>query len=103
MEILVTPWPEARAPTEVALRRHMEDEGLRPYAWSNEAFEQYAAHSHAYDKVIYVVRGSIRFGLPQDGRSLLLTAGDRLELPAGTIHDAVVGDAGVVCLEAHVG
>ena len=30
-----------------------------------------------------------------------LTAGDRLELPAGTRHDAVVGPGGVACLEAH--
>jgi uncharacterized protein YjlB len=103
VEVLITPWVDGGAPTEAALRKHMEDEGLRPYAWSNEAFEQYAAHSHAYDKVIYVVRGSIRFGLPADGRSLLITAGDRLELPAGTVHDAAVGDAGVGCLEAHVG
>jgi hypothetical protein len=31
-----------------------------------------------------------------------LAAGDRLELPAGTIHDAVVGPDGVTCLEAHL-
>jgi hypothetical protein len=30
-----------------------------------------------------------------------LNAGDRLELPAGTLHDAIVGPRGVVCLEAH--
>jgi hypothetical protein len=28
--------------------------------------------------------------------------GDRLDLPAGTAHDAVVGPDGVTCLEAHV-
>ena len=31
-----------------------------------------------------------------------LAAGDRLELPAGTAHDAIVGPNGVVCLEAHL-
>ena len=37
-----------------------------------------------------------------DGRTIELAAGDRLELPAGTTHDAVVGPAGVTCLEAHL-
>ncbi len=61
-----------------------------------------AAHEHAYDKVIAVERGSIRFGLPAASVTIELAAGDRLELPAGTAHDAVVGPAGVTCLEAHL-
>jgi quercetin dioxygenase-like cupin family protein len=81
----------------------MADEGLSPYAWSNGPRDRYAAHTHSYDKVIYVVRGSITFGLPELGQSLTLQAGDRLDLPAGTVHDAVVGAEGVVCLEGHKG
>jgi len=46
--------------------------------------------------------GSITFGLPADGRSVALAAGDRLELPARTRHDAVVGPSWVTCLEAHL-
>jgi hypothetical protein len=34
--------------------------------------------------------------------SLALVAGDRLELPARTQHDAAVGGGGVTCLEAHL-
>jgi len=45
-------------------------------------FDRYAAHSHDYDKVIYVVSGAITFGLPHQGRVAQLNAGDRLELPA---------------------
>ncbi len=48
-----------------------------------------------------MVRGSITFGLPEAGRWLLLKAGDRLDLPAGTLHEARVGPQGVLCLEAH--
>jgi quercetin dioxygenase-like cupin family protein len=79
----------------------MTDEGLSPYSWSNAPHDVYAAHSHLYNKVIYVVQGSIQFGLPELGQSLTLKAGDRLDLPAGVVHDAVVGAQGVVCLEAH--
>ena len=83
------------------LMRLCAEQGLHPYQWSNGPHDVYAAHSHAYDKVIYVVKGSITFDLPQLGQQLTLKAGDRLDLPAGTVHDAVVGAQGVVCLEAH--
>jgi uncharacterized protein YjlB len=77
-------------------------EGLDSSPWSNGPAERYAAHEHGYDKVIVVERGSIVFGLPADRRSISLDAGDRLELPAGTQHDAIVGPSGVTCLEAHL-
>jgi quercetin dioxygenase-like cupin family protein len=77
-------------------------EGLSPGRWSNGPGDRYGAHEHGYDKVIVVERGSIRFGLPATGGSIALAEGDRLELPAGTLHDAVVGPGGVSCLEAHL-
>jgi len=77
-------------------------EGLAPGSWSNGPGDRYGAHDHDYDKVIVVERGSIRFGLPATGEALELEAGDRLELPAGTAHDAIVGGHGVTCLEAHL-
>lgn len=86
-----------------ALRERLEGEGLAPGAWSNGPGDRYGAHEHAYDKVIVVASGSIRFGLSAAGGSTYALAdGDRLELPAGTLHDAVVGPDGVTCLEAHV-
>jgi uncharacterized protein YjlB len=77
-------------------------EGLAPGSWSNGPGDRYAAHEHGYDKVIVVASGSIAFGLPGRGETVDLAAGDRLELPAATSHDAVVGPAGVTCLEAHL-
>jgi uncharacterized protein YjlB len=77
-------------------------EGLDPGTWSNGPGDVYGAHEHGYDKVIAVERGSIRFGLPATGETIDLVAGDRLELPAGTRHDARVGPDGVACLEAHL-
>ena len=74
---------------------------LNPYAWGNNPGDIYSAHTHGYAKVIYVLQGSITFGLPEEGRQVTLKAGDRLELPAGTQHSAVVGENGVSCLEAH--
>ncbi len=96
----VTRW-SGPAPDEAALLRQYAAEGLRPYQWANGPRDVYAAHAHPYHKVLYVVRGSITFGLPGRGEALELRAGDRLDLPAGVVHDAVVGPEGVVCLEAH--
>jgi quercetin dioxygenase-like cupin family protein len=80
----------------------MRAEGLEPGSWSNGPNDRYGAHDHAFDKVLVVASGSIRFGLPDLGRSIELSAGDRLDLPAHTRHDAIVGGSGVTCLEAHV-
>ena len=100
-EPLVTPWADSATPTQSTLWQLMAEEGLNPYSWSNDPFDVYSAHSHSYNKVIYVVQGSITFGLPELGEQLTLKAGDRLDLPAGVVHDARVGAQGVVCLEAH--
>lgn len=76
-------------------------EGLEASSWSNGPGDRYGAHDHPYDKVIVCVRGSIAFGLPATSASMPIVPGDRLELPAGTLHDAQVGPVGVTCLEAH--
>lgn len=97
----VQPWPEDQAPDPVAIENRMKAEGLPYYRWSNAPGDVYPAHDHAFHKVIYVVRGSITFGLPQSGEQITLSSGDRLDLPAGIIHNATVGHQGVVCLEGH--
>ena len=86
----------------IDLSARLRSEGLSASSWSNGPGDRYGAHDHGYDKVIVVAAGSIAFGLPDRGESVALATGDRLELPAGTAHDAVVGAAGVTCLEAHV-
>jgi quercetin dioxygenase-like cupin family protein len=86
----------------VTVAERLRAEGLAPSPWSNGPGDRYAAHDHDYDKVIAVERGSIRFGLVAEGRAVELATGDRLELPAGTSHDAVVGEDGVRCLESHL-
>jgi uncharacterized protein YjlB len=87
--------------TSGSLRARLAVEGLVAEAWSNGPGDTYRAHDHDYDKVIVVAEGSIVFGLPGTGQRLLLETGDRLELPAGTAHDARVSSVGVTCLEAH--
>lgn len=84
------------------LAARLRAEGLEAGTWSNGPLDRYAPHAHDYDKVLVCATGSIRFGLPDRGVTVDLDMGDRLDLPAGTRHDAVVGREGVTCLEAHV-
>ena len=94
-------WSEEKKPDETTIREILAEEALHPYRWSNLPGDVYSPHTHSYNKVIYVVSGSITFGLPDYGEELVLKAGDRLNLPAGTSHRAFVGPEGVTCLEAH--
>ena len=95
--------------TEAELRERLAREGLARRAaelpvtrWSNGPGARYAAHRHDYDKVLLVERGSIVFALPELGRAVDLAVGDRLDLPAGTLHAATVSSTGVTCLEVHL-
>ncbi|MBW2438010.1 MAG: cupin domain-containing protein [Desulfobacterales bacterium] len=100
-KVKVIRWTDDTVPDEALLRSILADEDLHPYVWSNGPGDVYGAHDHSYHKVIYVVRGTITFGLPDAGDKVTLNSGDRLELPAGVKHNAVVGPQGVACLEAH--
>jgi quercetin dioxygenase-like cupin family protein len=97
----VTPWPADQTAAPQAIEAQMKAENLPYYRWSNNPGDVYGVHRHNYHKLIYVLSGSITFELPQTDRSIPLAAGDRLALPAGVDHGAVVGSDGVVCLEAH--
>jgi quercetin dioxygenase-like cupin family protein len=83
-------------------RARLTAEGVDVSAWANGPGDRYAAHDHAYDKVLVAVRGSITFRLTTLDTAIELVAGDRLDLPAGTIHAAEVGPRGVRCLEGHL-
>jgi quercetin dioxygenase-like cupin family protein len=88
--------------SDVQLRARLSDEGLTASSWGNGPHDRYAAHRHDFDKVLVAATGAITFHLPELGQDVLLEEGDRLELPAGTLHAASVGPDGVTCLEAHL-
>lgn len=81
------------------LMTKLQSEATGCYSWSNAPGDRYAPHSHNYEKVLYCVDGSITFVLEEDGRKLDLKSGDRMVLPAGTIHSAIVGFSGCTCIE----
>jgi quercetin dioxygenase-like cupin family protein len=81
--------------TDLMARLRQEADGC--YSWSNGPGDTYAEHTHSYEKVLYCVDGSITFILR--GRDIPLGPGDRMVLPPGTVHGAVVGPKGCTCIE----
>ena len=81
----------------MSIEERLRAEADDVYGWTNGPGDRYARHSHAYEKVLYCVSGSIDFVL--DDRVIRLNAGDRMVLPAGTAHTATVGPRGCECLE----
>jgi quercetin dioxygenase-like cupin family protein len=102
MELKLIPWSDQDLPTEAELRDRLVAQELKVYQWSNRPEEVYLGHTHGYHKILYVVEGSIKFDCPTHHKTFNLNPGDRLELPAGVRHSAIVGPQGVTCLEAHV-
>jgi len=84
------------------VRQRLEAEAVRVIDWADGPDDRYAPHAHDYDKALVVIEGSITFRLVGPGTSFELRAGDRLDLPARTIHAAEVGADGVRCLEGHL-
>lgn len=74
-------------------------DGLSPHMWSSAPHDRFAMHEHSYHKVLCCVRGVITFTLAANV-AIVLAPGDRLDIPPHTRHSAVVGAAGVTCIEA---
>jgi quercetin dioxygenase-like cupin family protein len=88
-------------PTFEELMSKLRTEASGCYSWSNGPGDRYAAHHHNYEKVLYCVDGSITFVLEGEGKRLELRPGDRMVLPAETVHSAIVGTSGCTCIEGH--
>ena len=100
MDVQVDRHPSA-APDASAIEKRLRSEARDVYGWSNGPGDRYEQHAHAYHKLLYCTHGSIDFILG-DGRTVTLRTGDRMLLPAGTRHAALVGPEGCACVEGKV-
>jgi quercetin dioxygenase-like cupin family protein len=92
--------PERDGPiSEAAMRRKLEARGYAVSKYVYPPGTYFPPHTHGVDKIDGVLAG--RFRLSMEGRSVILEAGDLLEVPKGVVHEAeVVGDEPVVSLDA---
>lgn len=76
----------------------MISEGYVVSQWSDRPGAEYSEHEHAEDQSHCIISGVLELGVRGVG-TVVLTAGDRDFMPAGTVHSArVPGREPVVCL-----
>ena len=85
--------------SETTMWRKLEALGYRVSCYVYPPGTVFSTHSHSVDKIDGVLAGCFRMSM--HGQSVLLQAGDMLEVPQGVLHSAeVVGDDPVVSLDA---
>lgn len=70
-----------------ALKRQLEQCGLSVFSWQDSSGAYYSPHQHSHDEFIVVYEGRIVFLI--SGVRFEMEAGDQLNLPANTIHEAI--------------
>ncbi|MDB5171047.1 MAG: Cupin 2 conserved barrel domain protein [Candidatus Saccharibacteria bacterium] len=68
--------------------------------WTAESDEVFAPRAHALDRKLWCAEGSIIFTV--DGKKISLQAGDALDIPAYTVHEALGGFSGCAIYESPV-
>ena len=101
--VRVQRWEGGQHPTMATITKLMQQEGLRPYMWTNMPNHRYAVRSHGFVKVLYVIDGNLELILPDSNERIKLRAGDRVDVPAGVRHGTIVGTTGAKCVEASIG
>jgi quercetin dioxygenase-like cupin family protein len=74
------------------LRVALAQQGFQVSAWTDMPGTVYPVHQHATRQVRWVVRGSLRIGIPEQNEEIILQAGDRLELEPNEPYWADVED-----------
>lgn len=99
-QVSINRWQGSLNPTMANVLQIMKQEGLRPYTWQNSPNFRYGVRTHNYNKVLYVLDGTIEIHLPDSNQRAVLRSGDRIDIPAGVRHATIVGRAGAKCVEA---
>jgi quercetin dioxygenase-like cupin family protein len=90
------PWNREDEPGEYTLRRHFEAEGWEVHRWRDPSERTYGDHTHEHDESLWVIQGRIVVYVA--GQEYALEAGDRLDLPKGTVRRAETGPEGAFYL-----
>jgi quercetin dioxygenase-like cupin family protein len=98
MSYRIERWSQMHAPNSAMLRHILVTEGFRVFQWSDQPEAVYVNHKHDTDQSHWIVSGTLELMIERVG-TVVLQAGDRDFMPAGTYHSArVVGEEPVVYL-----
>lgn len=73
--------------------------GIEPSRWTNDPETLHPAHVHDYRKILFCIEGEVTFSFPGLDSEYTLRPGDRLIIPTGLRHSALVRSQGVTCIE----
>jgi quercetin dioxygenase-like cupin family protein len=97
MDIVI--WPKKSKPTFSELTTMLENEGLKWALYTDRPGTKYGRHKHEFDDFIVMVSGQMKIGT--DLYQWLMKPGDRLDIPANTMHWAeMIGKEEVKYLSA---
>jgi quercetin dioxygenase-like cupin family protein len=75
------------------LEKQLHREGFRhTYVWEDGPDRRYSDHTHPVETAHIILEGEMT--LTMDGRNTTYGAGERCDVPAGTVHAASMGPAG---------
>lgn len=98
MTYRIEKWKEVHAPNAAMLRYILIREGYSVFQWSDLPDAVYANHKHDKDQSHWIISGALELTIEKVG-TVVLEAGDRDFMPAGTYHSArVVSQEPVVYL-----
>ncbi len=97
--IEVVRWNKSKKPTLDELKSRLDAQKLDSELYSDRPGTKYGRHKHPFDDFIVIVTGKMK--IITDTGEWLLKPGDRLDLPANTVHAAeMVGKDEVKYLSA---
>lgn len=95
MELRKYKWSKVYEAAEEDLQQLLHTRRVEAERWVSEPNEVFAAHMHAHDMRLWCAEGSIVF--TANGTKISLQAGDALDVPAYSAHEATAGLTGCVC------
>jgi mannose-6-phosphate isomerase class I len=93
-------WSRDYESNEEELTRFFESKNIETERWHAVEQQIFESQTNEYDTKLWCAEGSIIITI--DGQRISLQPGDGLDLPAGTVHEAVAGISGCVCYEAQL-
>ena len=100
-KLKIEPWDPAKDGelSAQSMRRKLESQGYRCIEYTFPPGTDFPNHTHGVSKKDAIVTGRFRFTM--FGETVILKAGDMLEVPKGVVHSAsVVGNEDVVFFDS---
>jgi len=86
-KIHIDRWESPEPPSLDEMRETLKDEGYEGiHTFRDAPGTQYAHHEHDFIEVRWIYRGEITFGIGE--KKITLEPGDRVDIPAHTLHKA---------------